>query len=694
MRSYIGAYKALSRCIPKYSSLMSPLEDAIKGKEGCHRILWHDDLLAHFKQSQDALRSPTTLVVPTPSDQLIMTVDASPLNNGISATLFVVRDGSRLIADLFSMKLKEHQRGWQPCELEGLAITTGVRHFAPYIRESQHALQILSDSKPCVQAYHKLCHGQFSASSRVSTFLSCLSEHNVTVTHLKGDSNKSSDYGSRHPQICNDDTCQICTFVNEAVDSTVSSVSVADIASGKARMPFLNPSAWKAAQQDCPDLRRTYAHLTQGTRPSRKARNLKDIRRYLNVASLDNTGLIVVKKQDPYAAVRYQIVVPRNIIPGIATALHLHFEHATKNQLIQLFKRYFYGISSDTVIHDIVDNCTHCNALKSMPVDIIQQTSTPSPTSVGEQFAADVIRRQYQKILTIRDIHSSFTVASIIPDEKACSLRDHLIKEIQMIRAPSCVIRVDNAPGFVSLVNDELLLQNGIHLELGQVKNPNKNPVAEKCNQELELELLRLDPSGKPVSYSSLQKVVRTLNTRIRNRGLSAREILFCRDQNTGQHLSVNDAALSAEQAELRERNHLPSAHSKGKKDSLPHDPPLRAGDLVYLKSEGSKFQGRHQYLVTHISESDATLQKMLGSTFSSRRYTVPISQLFRTSPRTRLPPHVGRPPLDSDSDSDTDSADVTHDPSHYFPEHCDNSGRPVRTRREPAWLRSGEWKR
>ena len=34
MRSFIGAYKALSRCIPRYSSLMSPLEAAIKGLQG------------------------------------------------------------------------------------------------------------------------------------------------------------------------------------------------------------------------------------------------------------------------------------------------------------------------------------------------------------------------------------------------------------------------------------------------------------------------------------------------------------------------------------------------------------------------------------------------------------------------------------------------------------------------------------
>ena len=79
-----------------------------------------------------------------------MTVDASPVNDGISASLFVVLQEKRLIGECFSLKLKSHQTKWQPCELEALAITTGVKHFFPYIRESVNPLQILSDSKPCV----------------------------------------------------------------------------------------------------------------------------------------------------------------------------------------------------------------------------------------------------------------------------------------------------------------------------------------------------------------------------------------------------------------------------------------------------------------------------------------------------------------------------------------------------------------
>ena len=228
MRSFLGAYKAISRCIPKYASLAAPFEDAIKGLQGAQLITWSPELKNAFSTLQSSLKNPQILTIPCPADMLIMTVDASPLNNGISSTLFIRRAGNRLLAGFFSMKMKDHQIRWMPCEHEALAIAGGINHFAPYIRENQHPMQVLSDSKPCVQAYDKLCKGSFSASARVSTFLTTLATHNVTLQHLSGKQNASSDYASRHPQSCYDAGCQICTFVNDLSDSVVNVVTIPD----------------------------------------------------------------------------------------------------------------------------------------------------------------------------------------------------------------------------------------------------------------------------------------------------------------------------------------------------------------------------------------------------------------------------------------------------------------------------------
>ena len=122
----------------------------------------------------------------------------------------------------------------------------------------------------------------------------------------------------------------------------------------------------------------------------------------------------------------------------------------------------------------------------------------------------------------------------------------------------------------------------GISLDFGRVKNANKNPVAERANQELECELLRLDPSGAAISQRTLQQALKTLNTRIRNRGLSAQEILFCRDQATGLQLTFSDNALSTRQQLLRKQNHEHSSRSKAQGAPAALLANVTKGDLVY----------------------------------------------------------------------------------------------------------------
>ena len=393
----------------------------------------------HFRRCWESLKSTENLTIPIPDDKLILTIDASPVNSGIGATLFIMRDGKRYVAECFSLKLKTHHLGWQPCELEALAITCAVKHFSPYIRESKHPFQILSDGKPCVQAFGKLRKGHFSASARVSTFLSCLSEHQVILCHLKGDNNKSSDYGSHNTQNCADSSCQICKFVEEISESVVRIIKVEDVMSGTVRMPFLNKVAWWTAQHDCSSLQRAYAHLTQGTRPSRKANRIRDVKRYLEICTIDQHGLIIVRKPNQFLHQRELVVVPENIVPGLVTALHIQFNHPSKHQLNKLFHGYFYAICSNKVIDDIVRSCAQCNSLKVLRCEMFQQSSSPSPKP-GIQFASDIIERCQQKILTTHDIHTSYTTAIIIPDQTSNTLHSAILECTSIIRLPSCSI--------------------------------------------------------------------------------------------------------------------------------------------------------------------------------------------------------------------------------------------------------------
>ena len=225
--------------------------------------------------------------------------------------------------------------------------------------------------------------------------------------------------------------------------------------------------------------------------------------------------------------------------------MHIYLQHPTAHQLKKVFKRFYYAINSDSEIDKVTGRCDQCNSSKCIPRELIKQSSSPSPITPGKEFAADVMRRSRQKILCTVDVHSSFMSARLIPDEGSSSLRGALLLTTSLLRCDECTVRVDSATGFqVLCCEDQCLNQHGITQEFGRLKNPNKNPVAEKGVKELEDELLRKDPSGAPVTVVSLQLAIDKLNGRVRNMGLSGKEIVLQRDQHTWEKITLDDESM------------------------------------------------------------------------------------------------------------------------------------------------------
>ena len=383
LRSWIGAFKHLKACVPNYSALLSPLEQAVGGQDSKQSVIWTPTLHSSFKTAQKSLLSIKTIAIPQPDDQLVITNDGAVKNGGIGSVLYVVRNKETVPAGYFSAKLKPHQAKWLPCEVEALAISSAVNHWAPYIINNTKSVQILTDSKPCVQAYHKLAAGQFSSSARITSFLSTLSRYHVSLQYIPGTSNLPADYHSRHPMECSTQNCQVCTFVAEQASAAVLKISVGDVLSGKSLLPFTSPVAWKEAQHDCSALRRVYAHLVQGTRPSKKDTHVKDVKRYLNVCTVGRDGLLVHRRAVPFSSIKDLIVVPQHIISGLLSALHLRLEHPTKSQLLQVFNRFFFALDADNEIKHVTSSCPQCAALATLPHDMETFSTSPPSTGIG-----------------------------------------------------------------------------------------------------------------------------------------------------------------------------------------------------------------------------------------------------------------------------------------------------------------------
>lgn len=668
LRSFIGAYKVLSRVIPRCSSYLTPLDAVTAGRTSQESITWSDSLRAAFHNAQKALSSALSITLPRPEDQLWVVTDGAVKDPGIGATLYVTRNNKLHIAGFFSARLRGTQTTWLPCEVEALSIAAATKHFSPYLIQSSNKACILTDSKPCVQAYEKLCRGEFSASPRVSTFLSVVSRYQASVRHVSGASILQSDFASRNAAPCENETCQICLFIASTRDSVVRATTVQDILQGNARLPFTSRPAWLAIQSECPDLRRTHAHLVQGTRPSKKLTNIKDVKRYLQVASIASDGLLVVQRHDPLSPTRECIIVPRQALDGLLTALHIQLSHPSCHQLKMVAKRYLFALDLDKAVSRVSDGCHSCAAIQRSPTARIDQSTSPPPETAGQSFAADVIKRSRQLIFVLRETVTSYTSSLFLENERHQTLRDAIIKlcvEMRPMDGPPAVIRTDPAPGFKALVNDSLLQKHRITIELGHAKNPNKNPVAERAVQELENELLRQEPLGSSVSPLTLAVATSALNSRIRSRGLSSREMWTQRDQFSNKQLPLADDHIISLQHEQRLSNHPLSERSKAPGQSRRPTPLIDIGDLVYLHYDLNKSRARDRYLVVAIDPPFCNIKKFIGSQLRSSSYHVKLSECFKV-PSDLGDPFRASPTLRkhySDSDDEDGPTTTTHPP-------------------------------
>ena len=244
LRSFIGAYKVLGRVLPNCSDVVDPLECALTGLQSNDKLLWDENLTLRFKTAQQHLSRHKSIVLPCPSDTLWIVTDGSVTKRGLGAALYVSRASHLHLAGFYSGKLCKHQVNWLPCEVEALSIAAAVKYFSPFIMQSLHPTTVLTDSKPCVQAIDKLCRGEFSASPRVTSFLTTVSRYQVSLQHLAVKANLLSDFTNRNAPDCNEPNCQICTFIHDMEDSVVRGVSIQDILNNKTSLPFSTRSSW------------------------------------------------------------------------------------------------------------------------------------------------------------------------------------------------------------------------------------------------------------------------------------------------------------------------------------------------------------------------------------------------------------------------------------------------------------------
>ena len=159
-----------------------------------------------------------------------------------------------------------------------------------------------------------------------------------------------------------------------------------------------------------------------------------------------------------------------------------------------------------------------------------------------------------------------------------------------------------------------------------------------------------------------MHRVVSALNSRIRSDGLSAREILYQRDQFTNEQIPLCDRDIISAKHDRAVANHRHSELSKSGGAAMLPESDAQVGDLVYLYTDRDKNSPRPRYLVTSVEGKWCNIRKFVGDSLRANSYKVKLCETYKVpcdsmlNMRPQL--HVG------DSDQEDQSGEESSLPS------------------------------
>ena len=652
LRSYLGSYNTFYRCKPKVSQLLQNLSKlTATAKQSSSKVPWTEELVEEFKMSQKEAKTMDRLYIPKPSDQLVQTQDYCEKGTqgagGISATLWAITgiEQTPEVVARFSAPVQPRQKRILPCDGEAMAAYVAAKSpvFSVPIRASEKKTISLVDSKPVYEASNLLKRGKFSASRIINQVLASISDLNLEFQHVSGKYGRNfpDDFASRNSTNCDEpEKCSICSFISEcegmpAVASIQLAVSrqagtlvgqiasikagetIKDIITGRTRLPLDNKQAMTYLQQQDKTLQRVRDLLQAGQRPNikRDKRAMPYFRKDLNI-TIDKEGCIIVNKPSSrHLGIRRRLlVVPEEISRGLLTSLHINLQHPTQDQLHKVVDTRFFILDISKKCRDVSDACTTCASLRSLPTEKFKFKENIVPNHPGEAFTVDVLREAGKIIIVAACNFSGYLSTAIIQSERTEDLTNGIVTTVLPFKSTSlATIRVDRAPGFNRLANQtETLAELGIVLQQGEAKNKNSCAIVDERMRELRKALRAVSPSTNVVNLKTLAKATAVVNERIRHYGMSAKEVLFARDQISSENLPIEDTKIVECVTNIRKvRNEklMEKNEKLMEKKQVPQQTKAVRGQLVFLRDEGTKQQSRETYMVISTNEKEKTLK-------------------------------------------------------------------------------------
>ncbi|CAL4089219.1 unnamed protein product, partial [Meganyctiphanes norvegica] len=196
VQSFLGHVCYVARHIPEIRVARAPLDALLKPDV---KFEWSDAHEKAFSDCKKLISNPATLAHFDPKLPLVLTTDASPVGLGACLSHRVTENGKSFLKPLSyaSCSLKPSERNYAQIDREGLAVYWAVKHYRQYLFCNKFELH--TDCSALVKIFGPKNDLGGCATGRLNRWAAQLMEHNFTISHIKGASNRTADSLSRLP---------------------------------------------------------------------------------------------------------------------------------------------------------------------------------------------------------------------------------------------------------------------------------------------------------------------------------------------------------------------------------------------------------------------------------------------------------------------------------------------------------------
>lgn len=188
IKRFTGMCSWYRRFIKDFSTLLSPINDLLKGKKKGQHIKWTDEAEAAFIKVKELLVSAPILVQPDFNEKFTIQCDAS--NTGLGGILTQVIDGDERVIAYASRSLSRAERNYTTLEKELLAVLFSIDKFRAYIEGVKFT--VITDN------YSLLWLNNLkNPSGKLVRWAVKLRQHSFDLIHRKGTLNVVADALSR-----------------------------------------------------------------------------------------------------------------------------------------------------------------------------------------------------------------------------------------------------------------------------------------------------------------------------------------------------------------------------------------------------------------------------------------------------------------------------------------------------------------